>query len=145
MRVKHLTSAGLVRKRAKCAAYIALTIKGLLGYDRCVFRAWAARSCLFSRTHHQEQPKMCIKKKAKNQPEKKKSPIKTIYLSCSCILHFKCNFRRRIWGLFHLPNTCLEPIPRHDGCGKTYTKISQRRGHASTNSLKDCASGKSKR
>jgi len=66
-------------------------------------------------------------------------------LSCPRIPHLKCNLRRPIWGLLHLPNTCLEPVPRHDGRGKTYTKISQRRGHASTDSLEDCASGKSER
>ena len=70
---------------------------------------------------------------------------KETYLSCPRILHLKCDLRRPIWCLLHLPDTCLEPVPRHDGRGKTYTKVSQRRGHASTDSLEDCASGKSER
>ena len=73
------------------------------------------------------------------------TPRKNIYLSCPRILHLKCDLRRPIWRLLHLPNTCLEPVARHDGRGKTHTKISQRKGHASIDSLEDCSSGKSER
>ena len=37
-------------------------MRSRVGCDRCIFRAWTARTCLFSRTHHQEQPKMLKKR-----------------------------------------------------------------------------------